>query len=145
MISLLDEKTQDTHSTCFHDGQKDQWLQIMTSWKKSHFHKHREDPVEPFHYADNILLYKPGGSGPSPTVRSLCVPCPCALPGGSWPAPLLCRTLRSPGQQWTCSIWTHRKAKACMPKAVLQPTAPNEFIPGLLDGGVTHRLEATDL
>ena len=28
---------------------------------------------------------------------------------------------------------------------MLQPTPPDEFYPGLLDGGVTHRLEASDL
>ena len=77
-------------------------------------------------------------------------------PQRSWPAPLLCRTLLSPGQQSSlpCSTWTHRKAKACLDpsesksvsaKSCAATNTPNEFFPWLLDGGVTHRLEATDL
>lgn len=69
----------------------------------------------------------------------------CALPLRSPEAPGLLSAGHCdlPGSNGP-GIWTHWKAKAQMPKAVLQPTAPNEFIPGLLDGGVTHRLEATN-
>lgn len=42
-------------------------------------------------------------------------------------------------------MWTHQKAKACVPKAVLQLVPPDGIIPGLLDAAVTHALEATDL
>lgn len=63
--------------TYFHGRQKDQWLKIMTSLNKVPLSQTREDLVEPFHYAENIL-HKPGGSGPSPTLRSHCVPCPHA-------------------------------------------------------------------
>ena len=133
--------------TYFHGRQKDQWLKIMTSLNKVPLSQTREDLVEPFHYAENIL-HKPGGSGPSPTLGSGCVPC-CHAPLAT--EPLVC----SSSLQDTVVFWAAispslqhvdpPKSKACLPKAVLQQIPPDEFIPGLLDGGVTHRLELIPL
>ena len=87
MISLVDEKSQDTHSTCFHDGQKDQWLKIMTSWNKVPLSQAQRRPSGAVSLCRKHSPVQTWGLWPKPrTAKPL-----CALP------------LRTPGRLLACS------------------------------------------
>ena len=104
--------------------------------------------MELLHYAENVLLHKPANSGPSSTLPSLCERCLYTPPTTellTCPSSLQDIGVSQVASPLPCSMWTHQKAKACIPKAVLQPIPPDGVIPGLLDAAVTHALEATDL
>lgn len=98
MLSLVHKKSQDTTTFYLFSWWTKRPVVENNDKLKQSYHEHREDPMEPFHYAENILLHKPGGSGPSstPTLSRLCTLPPHSLAMELLACSSLCRTLLSP-------------------------------------------------